>query len=103
MAEDDKGVARLLNEYAQKPPSQHLTAEEKKHLEKFVKQDRTFRKLKDFVRMTAWEKIIPSLNADPSDPDFPVKFARMQGEKEGMLRAIDLLETFVDEEDEENA
>jgi DTW domain-containing protein YfiP len=100
MAESDV-VARLLEEYSSKPPKVHLDAEEQKHLAQFVLKDRTFRKLKNMVRITAWEQMIPSMNEDPANPDFAIRFAQAQAMRDGMLRAIDLLETFVEDESNE--
>lgn len=100
MAESDSDVARLLAEYSSKPPKTNLTAEEKKELKEVVIKNRSFRKLKDFVRITAWEQFTPALNGDPGNTEFAVEFARSQGIRDGMLRAIDLLETFVTEDDD---
>ena len=101
MAGVEQDVGRLLEEYSSKPPKQHLSKEEINYLRDFVKKDKTFRKLKDFVRIQAWEAMVPQLNMSAEDPDFAIKFARAQGKKDGMLMAIDLLEDLLDEAEDE--
>lgn len=94
---DSNEIARLLEEYSSEPPKKSLTAEEIKHLSHFVKKDRTFRKLKDLVRITAWEQMVFALNTHPGSEDFVVEFAMAQGKRDGMLKALEMLEDFLEE------
>ena len=100
MADSDKGVARLLERYVSKPPKVHLTADEKKELIKLTKNNSSFRTLKDVIRLRAWARSVPSLNMDATEGEFPIKYAREQGFRDGMLTAIDLLEELLLEEDD---
>lgn len=97
----DIEVAALLKECGAEPPSLNLTSEQKETLRHFVQKNRDFRALKNIIRLTAWQKQIHMLNMEPDTPDLQVKFAKAQGEKEGMLQAVDLLETLVEKDDGE--
>ena len=101
MADSDEDVARLLKEYSSKPPAQHLTAEEVKELRDFILKNKSFRKLKDLIRINAWGHAVMDLNGDASEEDFRVKFAERQGRRRGMLEALNLLESLVEENDNE--
>lgn len=102
MTDRDRAVAALLLEYASKPPNTTLSRDEKKELAEFVIRNKTFRKLKSFVRMQAWQRTIHLLNSDAQTEDFKAEFTERRGFRDGMLYAIDLLEEFVTEEDEDD-
>lgn len=101
MSDSDGEVGRLLERWVSKPPRTSLTQEEKKELSAIVLKDKSFRQLKDIVRLTAWSRSVPMLNADPTVPSFPVEYAEQQGFRRGMLYAVDLMEALVEAEDDD--
>jgi len=100
MADSEETVARLLAEYSSKPPDIKFDAEDKKHLRQIVKQSRAYRRLKDAVRIEAWKIMVPALQMDVNEKGASIKLAHAQGRKAGILEAVDMLEQFVEAEDE---
>jgi len=99
MADNETEVARLLSEYSSKPPDVKFDEDDKKHLRQIVKQSRSYKRLKDAVRVEAWKVMVPVLQMDPSEEGASIKLATAQGRKQGMLEAIDMLEQFVETDD----
>lgn len=95
----DIEVAELLEVCGRQPPSLHLTSDQKETLRHFVQKNKDFRALKNIIRVMAWQKQVHLLNMYPAVDNFSVDYAKAQGEKEGMLQAIDLLETLVEKDD----
>lgn len=98
MADNESEAARLLAEYSSRPPKLSLTTEDQEYLRDFVIRDGTFRKLKDCVRVTAWQGLVQTCNKDAGEDSFPTDFAYEQGKRDGMLQALNLLEYFVEEQ-----
>ena len=101
MADSEETVARLLAEYSSKPPDVKFDAEAKKHLRQIVKS-KSYKRLKDAVRVEAWKIMVPALQMDVGEEGASIKLAHAQGRKAGILEAIDMLEQFVEAEDQSN-
>lgn len=100
MSDNTDGVARLLEQYVSKPPKVKFSRDEIEQLKEFNRSP-VFRKLKDAVRLQAWESAVPDLNNDPANPIFTIRFAQNQAHRRGILRAVELLEELVEQESDE--
>lgn len=93
-------LARLLREYSgtSKAPRAKLTQEDKQVLDGINRQ-KEFRKLKDAIRLQAYDRYVPVMNVDPARTDLAIHVAHEQGYRDGMLRAVDLLEELLESEE----
>ena len=98
MADNENDVARLLALYSSKPPKAKLTGEEKHRLHSIV-HSKDMKLLLDYVRIKAWQRLVPVMRMQPAEKDFVVEFAKRKGEHDGMLLALELLTAAVEKED----